>query len=67
LAERTLSTLEDVRKGLRTLVKFIERTKRPNIYTDFVDSMGELTGEIRGQIDRIWDAFWSDGISIRSQ
>jgi type I restriction enzyme M protein len=22
-----------------------------------------ITGEIRGQIDRIWDAFWSGGIS----
>src|ERR1700752_2505733 len=22
-----------------------------------------LTGEIRGQVDRIWDAFWSGGIS----
>ncbi len=22
-----------------------------------------LTGELRGQIDRIWDAFWSGGIS----
>jgi type I restriction enzyme M protein len=22
-----------------------------------------LTGEIRGQIDRIWDSFWSGGIS----
>jgi type I restriction enzyme M protein len=22
-----------------------------------------LTGEIRNQIDRIWDAFWSGGIS----
>jgi len=22
-----------------------------------------LTGDIRGQIDRIWDAFWSGGIS----
>ena len=22
-----------------------------------------LTGEIRSQIDRIWDAFWSGGIS----
>jgi len=22
-----------------------------------------LTGEIRGQIDRIWDAFWTGGIS----
>ena len=22
-----------------------------------------LTGEIRGQVDRLWDAFWSGGIS----
>ena len=22
-----------------------------------------LTGEIRNQVDRIWDAFWSGGIS----
>src|ERR1700693_5673481 len=22
-----------------------------------------LTGEVRGQVDRIWDAFWSGGIS----
>jgi type I restriction enzyme M protein len=22
-----------------------------------------ITGEIRSQIDRIWDAFWSGGIS----
>ena len=22
-----------------------------------------LTGELRGQIDRIWDAFWSGGIA----
>jgi len=22
-----------------------------------------LTGEIKGQIDRVWDAFWSGGIS----
>jgi type I restriction enzyme, R subunit len=33
--------LEDVRRRLRSLVKFIEKTKRPTIYTDFVDSMGE--------------------------
>lgn len=33
--------LEDVRKRLRSLVKFVEKTKRPTIYTDFVDSMGE--------------------------
>ncbi len=22
-----------------------------------------ITGEIKGQVDRIWDAFWSGGIS----
>lgn len=22
-----------------------------------------LTGEIRGQVDRLWDAFWSGGIA----
>jgi type I restriction enzyme, R subunit len=33
--------LENVRKRLRSLVKFIEKTKRPNIYTDFIDLMGE--------------------------
>ena len=26
-----------------------------------------ITGEIKSQIDRIWDAFWSGGISIRSK
>ena len=33
--------LEDVRKRLRSLVKFIEKTKRQNIYTDFADLIGE--------------------------
>jgi type I restriction enzyme R subunit len=37
----TTSILEDVRKHLRSLVKFIEKTKRQNIYTDFTDLMGE--------------------------
>ncbi len=37
----TATMLEDVRKRLRSLVKFIEKTKRPTIYTDFVDTMGE--------------------------
>ena len=39
----TAAMLEDVRKRLRSLVKFIEKTKRPTIYTDFTDSMGEET------------------------
>ena len=37
----TTTMLEDVRKRLRSLVKFIEKTKRPKTYTDFVDLMGE--------------------------
>jgi len=37
----TVSMLENARKRLRSLVKFIEKTKRPTIYTDFTDSMGE--------------------------
>jgi type I restriction enzyme R subunit len=37
----TTTMLEDVRKRLRSLVKFIEKTKRPTIYTDFMDSMGD--------------------------
>lgn len=39
----TTAMLEDVRRRLRSLVKFIEKTRRPWIYTDFVDSMGEET------------------------
>jgi type I restriction enzyme R subunit len=39
----TTSMLEDVRKRLRSLVKFIEKTKRSTIYADFTDSMGEET------------------------
>jgi type I restriction enzyme R subunit len=37
----TTPILEDVRKRLRTLVKFAEKSKRPNVYTDFLDLMGE--------------------------
>ena len=39
----TTSMLENVRKRLRSLVKFVEKTSRPRIYTDFVDEMGEDT------------------------
>ncbi len=39
----TTPMLEDVRKRLRWLVKFIDKTKRQNIYTDFQDLMGEET------------------------
>jgi type I restriction enzyme R subunit len=37
----TTPILENVRKRLRSLVKFIEKTKRLNIYTDFADLMGD--------------------------
>jgi type I restriction enzyme R subunit len=37
----TTSMLEDVRKRLRSLVKFIEKANRPLIYTDFTDLIGE--------------------------
>lgn len=39
----TAPMLENVRKRLRSLVKFIEKTKRPRIYTDFQDLIGEET------------------------
>ena len=39
----TTPMLEDVRKRLRSLVKFIDKNKRPTIYTDFQDLMGEET------------------------
>src|SRR5436190_76178 len=32
---------ENVRNRMRSLEKIIETTKRPNIYTDFVDAIGE--------------------------
>ena len=37
----TTPILEDVRKRLRSLVKFVEKTARRNIYTDFLDLMGQ--------------------------
>ena len=39
----TTTMLEDVRKRLRSLVKFIERTARQHIYTNFTDLIGEET------------------------
>lgn len=39
----TLPMLELARLRLRSLVRFIERTSRNPIYTDFVDTLGEAT------------------------
>jgi type I restriction enzyme R subunit len=38
----TTPMLEDVRKRLRSLVKFVEKTARKHIYTDFLDLMGRI-------------------------
>jgi type I restriction enzyme, R subunit len=37
----TAPILENTRKRLRTLVKFVDKAKRLNVYTDFMDLMGE--------------------------
>jgi type I restriction enzyme, R subunit len=39
----TLPMLDDLRKRLRSLVKFIDKQKRKPIYTDFSDEMGDET------------------------
>jgi type I restriction enzyme R subunit len=41
-ADITLAMLEDVRKRLRDLVKFIDKKQRKLIYTDFEDQLGDI-------------------------
>ena len=41
-ADITLPMLEDVRKRLRDLVKFIDKKQRKLIYTDFEDELGPI-------------------------
>jgi type I restriction enzyme R subunit len=41
-ADITLPMLEDIRKRLRDLVKFIDKKQRKLIYTDFEDELGEI-------------------------
>jgi len=41
-ADITLPMLEDVRKRIRDLVKFIDKQQRKLIYTDFEDELGEI-------------------------
>src|SRR6266481_2437201 len=41
-ADITLPMLEQIRKSLRELVKFIEKKKRNLVYTDFEDELGEI-------------------------
>jgi len=39
----TLAMFENVRKRLRDLVQFIDKARRPLIYTDFIDTIGDTT------------------------
>ena len=41
-ADITLPMLEEIRKNLRDLVKFIDKKERKLIYTDFEDELGEV-------------------------
>jgi type I restriction enzyme R subunit len=41
-ADITLPMLEDIRKRLRDLVKFIDKKQRKLIYTDFEDELGQI-------------------------
>jgi len=41
-ADITLPMLEDVRKRMRDLVKFIDKKQRKLVYTDFEDELGEI-------------------------
>ena len=41
-ADITLAMLEDIRKRLRDLVKFIDKQQRKLIYTNFEDQVGQI-------------------------
>jgi type I restriction enzyme R subunit len=49
-ADITLPMLEDVRKRLRDLVKFMDKKQRKLIYTDFEDELGEIREVTFGSI-----------------
>ncbi|MDQ3668389.1 MAG: DEAD/DEAH box helicase family protein [Acidobacteriota bacterium] len=49
-ADITLPMLEDVRKRLRDLVKFMDKGQRKLIYTDFEDELGEIREVVFGSI-----------------
>lgn len=44
----TLGMLEDVRKRLRTLVPFIEKSKQQIVYTNFTDELGDIMAQPSG-------------------
>lgn len=49
--DANLSILENVRKRLRDLIQFIDKTQRQTIYTDFEDELeGEIEIEISGTV-----------------
>ena len=49
-ADITLPMLEDIRKRLRDLVKFMDKGQRKLIYTDFEDELGEIREVVFGSI-----------------
>ena len=49
-ADITLPMLEDIRKRLRDLVKFMDKGQRKLIYTDFEDELGEIREVTFGSI-----------------
>jgi type I restriction enzyme, R subunit len=49
-ADITLPMLEDIRKRLRDLVKFMDKGQRRLIYTDFEDELGEIREVVFGSV-----------------
>jgi type I restriction enzyme R subunit len=49
-ADITLPMLEDIRKRLRDLVKFMDKGQRKLIYTDFEDELGDIREVVFGSI-----------------
>jgi len=49
-ADITLPMLEDTRKRLRDLVKFMDKGQRKLIYTDFEDELGEIREVVFGSV-----------------
>ena len=44
----TLGMLDDVRKRMRTLVPFIEKSKQQIVYTNFTDELGDIVAQPSG-------------------
>jgi len=51
----TLGMLEDVRKRLRNLVPFIEKSKQQIVYTNFADELGDIIAQPSGMTPALSD------------